>query len=152
MEEEETRELFGPADSGEENSVAVRSRSLLSQGSSVKKRQPANKERTRRRNLVQYPEDNQFNKLMNMMIERNTMQQREEESKESKELKETMKVTQLMSALKEAKEAMGCPIKAAYQCPAFVRFLDKAERREFKRYKAEQEAEESDDEFYNCNN
>jgi hypothetical protein len=32
------------------------------------------------------------------------------------------------------------------QCPAFVRFLDKAERREFNRYKAEQEAKVSDDE------
>jgi hypothetical protein len=85
---------------------------LTFSGSSVKKRRPANKKRTRHRNRVQYPEDNQFNKLMNMMIERNTMQQREEESKESKELKETMKVTQLMSAFKEAKEAMGCLIKA----------------------------------------
>ena len=57
-----------------------------------------------------------------------------------------MKVTQLMSAFKEAKEAMGGPTKAAYQCPAFVvRFLDKAERREFKRYKAEQEADNSED-------
>jgi hypothetical protein len=68
MEEEETMVLFGPG-----------SRSSLSRGSSVKKRQPANKEKTRRRNRVQYPEDNQFNKLMNMMIDRNTMQQREEE-------------------------------------------------------------------------
>jgi flagellar hook-basal body complex protein FliE len=147
-EEEKTREeLFGP-DSGEgedDSSVAVRSRSSLSRGSSTKKRQPANKERSRRRNRVLYPEDNQFNKLMNMMIERNTIQKAEEESEESKELKDAMKVTQLMSAFKEAKEAMGGPIKAAYQCPAFVRFLDKAERREFKRYKAEQEADDSED-------
>jgi hypothetical protein len=83
---------------------------------------------------------------MIMMIERNTAQQMEEETKESKEMKETMRVTQLMSVFKEAKKAMGGPIKAAYQCPAFVRFLDKAERREFNRYKAEQEAKVSDDE------
>ena len=97
-EEEETREeLFGP-DSGEgeeDSSVAIRSRSSLSRGSSIKKRQPANKERSRRRNRVQYPEDNQFNKLTNMMIERNTIQKAEEESNESKELKDAMKVTQL---------------------------------------------------------
>jgi hypothetical protein len=35
-------------------------------------------------------------------------------------MKETMRVMQLMSAFKEAKEALGGPIKAAYQCPAFI--------------------------------
>ena len=123
------------------SSVAVRSR-----GSSVKKKQPANKEKTRRRNRVLYPEDNQFNKLMSMMIERNKVQKTEDTSKESKEVKEAMRMTQLMNAFKEAKEAMGGPIRAAYQCPAFVRFLDKAERREFKKYKAEQDAVDSEDE------
>jgi hypothetical protein len=107
-EDEETRvDLFGPDNGEEDSSVAVRSRSSLSRG-------------RRRSNRVQYPEDNQFNKLLNMMIERNTMHQKEEESKKSKEMKETMKVMQLMSAFKEAKEAMGGPIKASYQCPAFV--------------------------------
>ena len=115
----------------EDSSVAARSRS-----SSVKKKQPANKEKTRRRNCVLYPEDDQFNKLMNIMIERKKLQKTEETTKESKEVKEAMRVTQLMSAFKEVKEAMGGPIKAAYQCPVFVRFLDKAE----------QEVIESDDE------
>ncbi len=45
---------------------------------------------------------------------------------------------------KEAKEAMGGPIKAAYHCQAFVQFLDKSEKRELAAYKAEQEAEDSE--------
>ena len=55
-----------------------------SRGSSIKKRQPANKERSRRRNRVLYPEDNQFNKLMNMMIERNTIQKRKKSPRKVK--------------------------------------------------------------------
>ena len=77
--EEMREELFGSDGTSqveEDSSVAVCSRISLSRGSSVKKKQPANKERTRRRNRVQYPEDNQFNTLMTMMIERNTAQQR----------------------------------------------------------------------------
>ena len=148
--EEMMEELCGPdspqvevegTSQEEDSSVAVHSR-----GSSVKKKQPANKEKTRRCNRVLYPEDNQFNKLMSMMIERNKVQKTEDTSKESKEVKEAMRMTQLMNAFKEAKEAMGGPIRAAYQCPAFERFLDKAERREFKKYKAEQDAVDSEDE------
>ena len=67
----------------------------------------------------------------------------EEEKQENNELQETMRISKLLSVFKDAREAMGCPIKATYQCPSFVRFLDKLEKREYKRYKAEQEADDS---------
>lgn len=79
---------------------------------------------------------------MKHLIDKN----REQNRPENKEMEEALRSTKLMSAFKEAKEAMGCPVKAAYQCPSFVRFLDKAEKRELKRYAAEQDAEESEEE------
>ena len=132
----------------EESSEAHRRGSRGSRGSSTKKhRQPQNKEKTRRRGgKVLYPEDAQFNRLVKMMLDRNETQKKEDQNPENKMFEETMKISQLMTAFKEAKEAMGCPIKAAYQCPAFVRFLDKAEKRQYKLYKAEQDAESSEEE------
>ena len=129
-EDEETRlELCGPDD---ESSAPARS--------STKKKQPQNKTRRLARRVL-YPEDDQFNKFMKHLIDKN----REQNRPENKEMEEALRSTKLMSAFKEAKEAMGCPVKAAYQCPSFVRFLDKAEKRELKRYAAEQEAEESEE-------
>ena len=124
-------DLFGPPD--DESSVPACS------SSSGKKRQPQNK--ARRRGRVLYPEDDQFNKFMKHLMDKN----REQNRPENKEMEEALRSTKLMSAFKEAKEAMGCPVKAAYQCPSFVRFLDKAEKRELKRYAAEQEKDDSDD-------
>ena len=130
-EEEETMlELFGPDD---ESSAPARS--------STKKKQPQNKIKSRRRGRVLYPEDDQFNKFMKHLMEK----EREQNRPENKEMEEALRSTKLMSAFKEAKEAMGCPVKAAYQCPSFVRFLDKAEKRELKRYAAEQDAEDSEE-------
>ena len=68
-------------------------------------------------------------KFMKHLIDKNS----EPNRPENKEMEEALRSTKLMSAFNEAKEAMGCPVKAAYQCPSFVRFLDKAEKRELKR-------------------
>ena len=59
--------------------------------------------------------------------------EREQNRHENKAMEEALRSTKLISAFKEAKEAMGW-------------FLDKAEKRELKRYAAEQDAEDSEEE------
>ncbi len=38
-------------------------------------------------------------------------------------------IVHLMESWKNAREAMGCPIKAAHACPAFEQFLDRKEKK-----------------------
>ena len=52
-------------------------------------------------------------------------------------------MVELMTAFNAAKTAMGCPIKAAYHCSTFMQFLDRKERKALKKYKKEQEKEDS---------
>ena len=49
------------------------------------------------------------------------------------------KMVSLMTNWKSAREAMGCPIKAAYLCPEFEQFLDRRERKQLHRYRREME-------------
>ncbi len=49
------------------------------------------------------------------------------------------KMVSLMTNWKSAREAMGCPIKAAYSCPEFEQFLDRKERKQLRRYRREME-------------
>ena len=150
-----TDKLFGTGSSGQDEDVDVEkdiefmdstshdevSSAAKSRTSSTKKVKPQSKERSVRRGKVLYPEDDQFNKFMSMVMKNNATKTKEED----KELQDTMRISKLMTAFKDAKEAMGGPIKAAYHCPAFVQFLDKSEKRELAAYKAEQEEEDSEE-------
>lgn len=49
------------------------------------------------------------------------------------------KMVSLMTNCKSAREAMGCPIKAAYSCPEFEQFLDRKERKQLHWYHREKE-------------
>lgn len=49
------------------------------------------------------------------------------------------KMVSLMTNWKSAREAMGCPIKAAYSCPEFEQFLDRKERKQLRRYRRNME-------------
>jgi hypothetical protein len=49
------------------------------------------------------------------------------------------KMVLLMTNWKSAREAMGCPIKAAYSCPEFEQFLDRKERKQLRRYRRNME-------------
>lgn len=62
-------------------------------------------------------------------------------SKES----EASKIVALAEDFKKLSDALGSKIKAAYACSEFVQFLDKNEKRELKRYIAEQQ-QSSDEE------
>ena len=48
-----------------------------------------------------------------------------------------------MEKWRHASEAMGSRIKAAYACAEFEQFLERAEKKELKRYKKEQAASSS---------
>jgi hypothetical protein len=54
-------------------------------------------------------------------------------------------IVHLMESWKNAREAMGCPIKAAYACPAFEQFLDRKEKKKLIKYWREMEAPLSSD-------
>ena len=49
------------------------------------------------------------------------------------------RMVSLMTNWKSAREAMGCPIKAAYSCPEFEQFLDRKERKQLRRYRRNME-------------
>ena len=49
------------------------------------------------------------------------------------------KMVSLMTNWKSAREAMGCPIKAAYSCPEFEQFLDRKARKQLRRYRRNME-------------
>ena len=98
---------FMDSTSHDEVSSAAKSRT-----SSTKKVKPQSKERSVRRGRVLYPEDDQFNKFMSMVMKNNATKTKDKE--EDKELQDTMRMSKLMTALKEAKEAMRGPIIAKH--------------------------------------
>ena len=50
------------------------------------------------------------------------------------------KIVHLMESWKSAREAMGCPIKAAYARSDFEQFLDGKEKKQLQKYRRETEA------------
>jgi hypothetical protein len=103
---------------------------------------PASKKRSARRNKMYYPEDDQFNRFLSVVMKRATQS-------EDTELEKASRVVKLISEFEQATNHMKCPAKAAYFVPSFVQLLTPAQKRELKHYKkeiAEAEAEISSDE------
>ena len=86
-----------------------------------------------------YPEDDQLNQFLSLAIQWSI----QSEMKVDIQLVSTSRMVDLMQAFNDAKAAIGCPIKAVYHCPTFLQFLDKNECKALKKYKKEQEEDDS---------
>jgi hypothetical protein len=95
-----TDRLFGTGSSGQDENVDIEvldnkvSSAAKLRTSSTKKVKPQSKERSVRCGRVLYPEDDQFNKFMSMVMKNNATKARDKE--EDKELQDTMRISKLM--------------------------------------------------------
>jgi hypothetical protein len=87
-----------------------------------------------------YLEDDQFNQFLALAIQRSI----QSEMKVDTEFASMSRMVDMMQAFNDAKATIGCPFQAAYHCPTFMQFLDKNECKTLKKYKKEQEEDDSD--------
>jgi hypothetical protein len=98
----------------------------------------------RRKTNKESGEMNGFNALMLIARRKNAELEASQQTKNDSG-KKVDSIVHLMEKWKNALEAMGCPIKAAYACTDFEQFLDCNERKQLRRYQREMEAPLSSD-------
>jgi hypothetical protein len=82
-----------------------------------------------------------FNALMMTIAKRKNVEMQATKNSNDK----VDSIVHLMESWKSAHEAMGCPIKAAFACPAFEQFLDRKEKKKLIKYRREMDAPLSSD-------
>jgi len=87
-----------------------------------------------------------MNCALMMSIARRKNAELEASSKQNNSSGQTVdKIVHLMESSKSAREAMGCPIKAANACSDFEQFLNQKEKKQLQKYRREMEAPLSSD-------
>jgi hypothetical protein len=103
------------------------------------------KSKTPRKNKTMVKENDGFSALLMSIARRKDAEMEAMSKHNNSSVKKIDNMVHLMESWKTAREAMGCPIKAAYACSEFEQFLDRKEKKQLRKYRREMESALSSD-------